>query len=102
MLRTTQQATSSVAPKFEGKVRSSVGEVLVHGQQGELIATAKLYQYCINGADLHPVYTTDVSDFGSTYVILPVGLNQWQSAEALDDCICRLGTAKTLEKLLQD
>jgi hypothetical protein len=67
-----------------------------------LIATAKLYEYCINGADLHAVSTTNVSDFGSTYVILPVGLNQWQSAKALDDCLSRLGTAETLQKLLQD
>lgn len=31
-----------------------------------LIATAKLYEYCIHGADLHPVSMTDVSDFGCT------------------------------------
>ena len=67
-----------------------------------LIATAKLCEYYIHGTDLHPVSATDVSDFGSTYVILPVGLNQLQSAEALDECLYRLGTAETLHKLLQD
>lgn len=40
-------------PELEGDMTGSVSEVLVGGQQGHVVSTAKLDQQCVDGSDLY-------------------------------------------------
>lgn len=80
----------------------SVREVLVCGEQRQLVANAELGQDGVNGSDLDACAPTGVADVRCCYVVVSVGLNQRQRSEALDDLGLCLRSREALKKLLQD
>jgi hypothetical protein len=50
-------------------------EVLVGGQEHQVVAPAELDEKRVHGADLYPSATTSVADLGRFDVVLPIGLN---------------------------
>jgi hypothetical protein len=77
-------------------------EVFVSGQQHHIVPNAKLRQQRINGTDLDSRAAAGVAQGGGVNVIIPIGLEQRQCGKSLDDLGLRLGTKKTLQKLLQN
>lgn len=93
---------SRIAPQLEWDMRGSVGEIFIRRQQGELIATTKLNEQSVYGADLDAPPSAHVADLCGTHMILPVRLDQWQRSKPLDDGAFGFRPAEALEQFLRD
>jgi hypothetical protein len=77
-------------------------EVVVGGEQGQVMAYAKLGQQGINRADLNAGPTAGIAQLRSVDVILPIRADQWQGGKAFDDVLARTWTSETLKQFLQN
>ncbi len=80
-----------------GRVR----EVLVCGEQDQIVPDGKLRKQRIDGADLHTRLPTRSSQRRSADMIIPIRLEQRQCGEALDDLSLRFGSREALQQLLK-
>ena len=77
-------------------------EVTIRSQWREAVADAKLSDQRINGPGLHAPPATAISKFSGQDVILPVGRDQRNAAESLDQDLRLLWPAEPLQQLLQN
>lgn len=76
-------------------------EVLVGGQHGQLVPDAKLREERVDGCRLDALATAAITNVGGADVILTVGDEKRQRAEALDDPAMRFGLREALQQLLE-
>jgi len=80
---------------------SHVHEVLVCGQQSQLVMQAQLSDERVNSAHLHSIAAALVAQLRSPNVIFAGRDQHGQMPKALDNCLARLGPAEALQQLLQ-
>ena len=76
-------------------------EVLICGQQRQVVALTELNQQGINRADLNTPAATGIADVGGCDVVKFVGLKKGQHGEALHELVPVFGAGKTLQHLLE-
>jgi hypothetical protein len=79
-----------------------VGEVLVGGQERQLVADAELGEQGIDCSDLHASAAARRAECGGIDMILSFGLHERQRGKAVDDLSSRLGPRKPLQQLLEN
>ena len=77
-------------------------EVLICGQEDEIVSATELNQQGIDGPDLHPAAATGVAHLRRFNVILPVWLEESESGEAFYELHAGLRPRKALQEFLQD
>ena len=77
-------------------------EIVVSGQEGQVMTYAKLSQQGVDRADLNPGSTTSVAQLGSIDMILPIWSDERQSGKPLDDVRTRVRAGKTLKQFLEN
>ncbi len=77
-------------------------EVIVSGQQGQIMTYAKLSQQGVDRANLNSSSTTGVAQLGSIDMILSIRSDERQRGKPLDDVLARARTSKTLKQLLEN
>jgi hypothetical protein len=75
-------------------------EVVVGRKKRQIVPKAELRQNRINGADLQPCAAAAIAKLGGLDMVLAVGREQGQGAEALDDLTAVAGPGKALQQLL--
>lgn len=92
---------------LSGRPETKVGvschqlEVAVGREHHEIVPATELGEERVDSADLDAVLATDVPELGSFDMVRPVGHEEWERAEAVDDRVAGLGAAKALQQLLQ-
>jgi hypothetical protein len=76
-------------------------KVSVSSQHCEIVAQTELGQQLINRADLNSGAAALVPQFGRVHVITPVGNQQRQCSEAIEDLRSVSRSGEALQKLLQ-
>jgi hypothetical protein len=77
-------------------------EIFVRREQYDIVPNAKLRKQGIDGTELDSCAAASVAQGGRVDVIIPIGLEERQCCEALNNLGLRLGTKEALQKLLQD
>jgi hypothetical protein len=76
-------------------------DIVVRGQQNQIVAAAELDQQRVDGSDLDATPATGVSDLGGFYVVLAIRRQEGQGRKPLCELIPRLGSGETLKQLLE-
>ena len=79
-----------------------MAEINVGGEQRQLVTNAKMRKQCIDRTRLDSARTTQISQFRSSNVIFPVGIQERKCGKAFDDLPFVLGTRESLQEFLQD
>jgi hypothetical protein len=80
---------------------SHVLKVEVGGQQEQPVPDTELREEGINGARLHTIFPTGISQLCGSDVICPVRGQERQTAETLYQCVRLLWAAEALQQFLQ-
>jgi hypothetical protein len=89
-------------PHLEWAVLRREQEVIVGGEQRELVPNAELGQQGVDGANLYTGPATDVSNLCGSNVVLAIWLKHRKRFKGLDDLGACRGPGKALEEFLQD
>ena len=79
-----------------------IAEVVIGRQHREIVAETELRQQCIDGADLNASASAFVSQFGRVYMVAPVGNQERQRGEPIEDLRAVTRSGETLQQLLQN
>lgn len=79
-----------------------VNEVIVRGEQGQLVTHAQLSEQGVDGAELHPATAAGVAEISSGDVVAAVRLDHGQSLEGLYDLRSGVRAGEALQKLLKN
>ena len=77
-------------------------EVLVGGEQNQIVPAAKLDEQGIDGSDLHAAAAAGIADLCRVDVIFPVRLEEGQRAEAFNQLDTGLRPCEALQQFLED
>lgn len=86
----------SCPPDLQPAMPGGVGEVLIGGQERQVVADAELGDQGIDGSDLHTGAAACRAERRGVDMVLSIGLHQRQRGEAVDDLCPRLGPGKPL------
>ena len=89
------------SPEFEVAVPRDIAKISVGRQHREVVAEADLCQQRIDGADLNAATSAFVSQFGRVYMVAPVGNQQRQRGEPIEDLRAVPWSGEALQKLLK-
>jgi hypothetical protein len=88
-------------PKPELDMRGCRPEVVVSGQDLEVVSSAQLNQQGVNSAYLDVVSSAGISNLGSVDIVLSIWLYECKRRETFYDAVARLGARKALQQFLQ-
>jgi len=83
-------------------VAGNIAKVCVGRQHREVVAETELRQQRIDGPDLNARASAFVSQVGRVDMIAPVGDQQWQCGEAIENLCTVSRSDEPLQKLLQN
>ena len=81
---------------------AGVGEILVRGEQRQLVADTDLGDQGVDRSDLHAAAAAGCAECSGVDMVLSIGLYQRQRGKAIDDLWARLGAGKTLQQFLEN
>ena len=76
-------------------------EVLVGGQQRQLVAQAELRQDRVDGSNLEPGPPAPIAQLRRFDVVLAIRRQQWKRCEAFDDLLACTRSGEPLQEILQ-
>ena len=79
-----------------------IPKVFVGRQHREVVPETELSQHCIDGADLNAAASAFVSQFGCVHVVAPIGNQQRQRGEPIEDLRAASRSGETLQEFLQN
>jgi hypothetical protein len=77
-------------------------EVLVRGEERQVVTDAQLGKQCIYGADLDTSLAACIAQGRGIDMVGAVWLKQWQGGKVFDDLGLRLWTREALQELLEN
>ena len=79
-----------------------VDEVVVRGQERQLVSDAELRKQGVDGTHLNPGPPADVPEFGRGDMVLTIWLEHRKRFEGFNDLVARRWARKSLEEFLKD
>lgn len=89
-------------PELERAMRGDSFKVTIRGQERELMTDAELSEQGVDGADLHPGAAAPIAQVRGVDMVLPIGSEERQGGEPLDDVLARARSGEPLQQLLQN
>ena len=100
--RLAGKALSSRRPDPQLAMTRGVGEVLIRGEERQLVADAELGKKGVDCSDLHSALATVCTECGGVHVILSIGMHQRQRGKTINNLPACLGTGKPLKQFLEN
>jgi hypothetical protein len=83
-------------------MRSCPDEIVISGEQRELMTDAKLREKGIDRAELYPCAPAAIAQVCGLDMVSPIRNEKRQGREPLDDILARTRACEPLQQLLQD
>lgn len=96
-----ESPTCAQFPNREPAVLRHPLEVVIRGEHRQLVANAKVREERVDGTYLHTTAPAGVAQLGRVDMILPIGHQERDCGESLEDLLARLRAREALQQLLQ-
>ena len=92
----------STPPEIQRLVLGEASEVSVRRQHGEIVTDAELREESVDRPDSDAAPAAGIAQGGCRDVVFPVGHEEGEGGEALDDAISRARPMEALKKFLEN